>query len=166
MNENELILQKEFESLKTDIIALYDAKGMRASGDFANSLKVEVTSDQSGSTAILHGNSYAEQLDSGREPTKNGNTGGPTVYEQILEWIVDKGIQPIENDISISSLAFLITRKIHRDGWKREKHGGVDLISGVITPQRVQQIIEKVTVVNITDITSKITSLYKEFEKA
>jgi hypothetical protein len=136
------VLSREFEALKTDLIQAYDAKGMRASGKFADSLEVRVD----GLKAQLWGESYAQQLETGRRPDGSG-TGpqwqNPT--EDIIQWIKDKGIaNRIEGEISISSLAFLILRKIRSEGWKREQHGGVELISEVVTEQRMQKIIDEV----------------------
>lgn len=156
---NEQILAQEFNLLRLDIIKEYDAKGMRASGDFAASLVVEAK----GLTATLRGNSYAEQLEAGREPTQGGGGGRP-LTDIILEWINTKGIKPIEAEMKLSSLAFLIARKIHREGWDRKDHGGVELISTVITPARVQSIIDKVSQFNIANFTSKIKELYEEIE--
>jgi hypothetical protein len=136
------VLSREFEALKTDLIQAYDAKGMRASGKFADSLEVRVD----GLKAQLWGESYAQQLETGRRPDGSG-TGpqwqNPT--EDIIQWIKDKGIaNRIQGEISISSLAFLILRKIRSEGWKREQHGGVELISEVVTEQRMQKIIDEV----------------------
>lgn len=154
---NEQLLAQEFELLRLDIIKEYDAKGMRASGDFAASLVVETK----GLTATLRGNAYAEQLELGREPTQGGGGGRP-LTKIIEDWIVTKGIKPIEAEMKISTLAFLIARKIHREGWDRRNHGGVELISTVITPERVQQIIDKVSEFNVAQFTSQIKEMYLE----
>jgi hypothetical protein len=129
------ILSREFEALKTDLIQAYDAKGMRASGKFAETLEVKVT----GLTAQLWGEDYAQQLETGRK------SGKFPPMDAIKKWIQDKGIaNRIQGEISISSLAFLIARKIAREGWKREQFGGVELISQVVTDQRMQKIIDEV----------------------
>jgi hypothetical protein len=129
------VLSREFEALKTDLIQAYDAKGMRASGKFADSLEVKVT----GLTAQLWGEDYAQQLETGRK------SGKFPPMDAIKKWIEDKGIASrIQGEISISSLAFLIARKIAREGWKREQFGGVELISQVVTDQRMQKIIDEV----------------------
>ena len=129
------VLSKEFEALKADLIKAYDAKGMRASGKFAETLEVKVD----GLTAQLWGESYAQQLETGRK------SGSFPPIDAIKQWIVDKGIaNRIQGQISISSLAFLIARKIAQKGWKREQHGGVELISEVITDARIQKIINEV----------------------
>jgi hypothetical protein len=129
------ILQREFDLLKQEMITLYDQKGMRASGKFADELEVEVNNDG----AKLIGAKYAEQLQYGRLPGKQPPS------HVIEEWIVDKGIaNQIEGDISISSLAFLIARKIGREGWKRENYGGVNLVEEVFTPARIDKILKEV----------------------
>lgn len=151
------ILSKEFEALKADLIKSYDAKGMRASGKFADSLEVRVD----GFKAQLWGESYAQQLETGRRP--DGGVSGPAwtnAKEDIIQWIKDKGIaNRIEGQISISSLAFLILRKIRKEGWKREKHGGVQLISDVITEQRIQKIIDEVGAEQALKYTTEIITL-------
>jgi hypothetical protein len=131
------IVSQEFEKLKQELIASYDAKGMRASGEFATSLEVRETERG----AQLWGAGHAVQLEYGRGTTKSSGGGDIPLREKMVQWIHDKGIQPV--DISVESLAFLIARKIHREGWNRAGRGGVGLISGIITDERINEIIEK-----------------------
>ena len=121
---------------------------MKASGQFEESLEVNVSK---GNAKII-GSEYAVQLDKGRKPTSGSGGGTIKLIDQIKQWIVDKGIvSNIKNDNDNSTLAFLITRKIHRDGWNRSKHGGVGLISDVITVARIQSIINRIGAVK-TDV--------------
>lgn len=131
MNYKDIILS-EIELIKQDLIKNYDAKGMRSSGNFVNSLEIKETPNGS----ELWGANYTEQLELGR------NAGKFPPINAIEQWIKDKGIQ-YEN-ITLSSLAFLIARKISQEGWNRQGYGGVELVSEVITPQRIQIIINKV----------------------
>lgn len=62
-------------------------------------------------------------LQDGRGPTKNDGPGA--VKNSIRQWIKDKGIR---SDIPEESLVYLITRKIHREGYK----GTPGLIDDVI----------------------------------
>jgi hypothetical protein len=128
----EEVLQAEFEKLRIELIQAYDDLGMRASGQWADSLEAFGEVNRGG----IIGLKYTEQLEFGRR------AGKFPPKDAIIKWINDKGIQP--TDISISSLAFLIARKIAREGWNRERFGGVELISKVVTPQRIQQIIDVV----------------------
>ena len=147
---SEQILLKEFDALRVDLIKAYDAKGMRASGKWASSLEVQV----SPFNAVITGLNYSQQLETGRR------SGGFPPISSIEQWIKDKGITPIE--ISISSLAFLIARKIAREGWNRQGYGGVDLISEVVTDKRIQSIIDKVGEVTMFEFSTDIIKMIKE----
>lgn len=147
------ILSSEFEALKKDLITSYDAKGMRASGKFAESLEVEVK----GLNAKLWGEDYAQQLETGR------SAGRFPPIDAIKKWINDKGIAArIQGEITISALAFLIARKIAQQGWKRENYGGVELISEVITDERIQKIINEVGAAQTLVFTTEIEKIIKE----
>lgn len=143
------ILTAEFEQLKNDLIAKHDELGMRASGQWADSLDVEVSENK----AVITGIKYSEQLEFGRRAGKAPPSAA------IEQWIRNKGIA---SDISISSLAFLIARKISREGWKRERFGGVDLIGQVVTPERIQQIIDKVSDIYVTNFTSDLIKYLRQ----
>lgn len=138
--------------MKNDLIKAYDAKGMRASGKFADELVVESGID----SVKLIGEKYAEQLQYGRRAGKR-----PPI-EAIKQWIKDKGIvSNIKNDANNSSLAFLIARKIGQQGWNRQGYGGVNLIDEVITKNRIQDIINKVG----AELTlTFVSTLEREFE--
>lgn len=133
------ILDIEFEKLKRDLIVEYDTLGMRASGEFERELEVRSEPLQ----ATLLGAQHSEQLEYGRGKTgSSSTTSAEPLIERIKKWILQKGIAA--QGITVGSLAFLITRKIHREGWNRAKHGGVGLLSKVITEQRMQLIIDKI----------------------
>lgn len=148
------ILLTEFESLKADLIKAYDAKGMRASGNFANELEVI----QPTTTRIqLWGADYAQQLETGRQAGKF-----PPI-NAIKQWIEDKNIASrLNGEITVSQLAFLIARKIAREGWKRQGFGGVELISEIVTDQRMQKIIDEVGLEKVSEVKSEIIKLIKE----
>lgn len=121
---------------------------MRASGQWAESLSVEI--GETGAEILQE--SYGDQLEFGRKPGKQPPS------EAIEQWIRDKGIAArLEKDISVSSLAYLIARKIGREGWNREQHGGTQLISSVATPERIQRIIDKIGESQLNEFTTKIS---------
>jgi len=140
------ILAREINLLKQELKAAHESKGMKASGDWLESVE-DRTKGLSGSIWALD---YTEYLEDGRKPGKF-----PPI-DKIKQWIIDKPIA--YSDISLSSLAFLIARKISKEGWKRKDHGGVNLVSEVITPARVQEIIDKVSDFQISAFTSDIKS--------
>lgn len=153
MTTVEQILSEEFEALKTELIAKYDEIGMRASGRWADSLETEVSEN----TAKITGLNYSQQLESGRAPGKQPPS------EAIEKWLVDKGIAArLEGEIKLSSLAYLIARKIAREGWKRQEHGGVELITKVVTPERIQKILDRISDIYIIDFSNDIINYLKE----
>lgn len=152
MGTTDQILLEEFTALKSELIQKYDELGMRASGQWADALEVEAKND----TATIYGLEYSQQLESGRLPGKFPPS------QAIEQWIIDKGISSrLEKKISISSLAFLIARKIAREGWKREQHGGVELISQVITEERIQKIIDRISEKKIIEFSNEIIGFIK-----
>ena len=153
---NKQILSQEFESLKIDLIKLYDAKGMRSSGKWADSLEVIANEN----TVVLMGEEYSQQLETGR---KEGRF--PPIAD-IKKWIIDKGVfTEALQTMKLSSLAFLILRKIKQKGWKRENHGGVELISSIITEDRIQKIIDQVGAVEAFRLTTEIVGMFNELEQ-
>ena len=139
------VLALEFEALKKDLLTAYEASGMKASGAWGKSLEVKAA----GNSAQLLGYGYIE----------GGKPGTPPPSEAIEQWLIDKGIAArLEKDITISSLAFLIARKIGREGWK-PKDGSV--IERVVTPERIEQIIERVGAALLPDFLADIINHIK-----
>lgn len=147
------VLKQEFEELKKDLITAYNQKGMRASGNFEQQLEVK-----EGNFKIeLLGVDYGQQLELGRRGGKF-----PPI-NAIKQWIEDKGIASrLNGEITTSQLAFLIASKIAREGWNREGYGGVELISSVITAERMQKIIDKVGEKVTLQYTTEIIKMTKE----
>jgi len=141
------LLAAEFELLKADVIAKYEASGMDASGNWADTVEVQATPNGYSITAADYIN--------GRGP------GKPPPSEAIEAWIKRKGIAAkLEKGMSIQSLAYLIARKIGREGWQ-PKPGSENITNAVVTPQRIQQILDKVGEVYITEFTTQIVNLLK-----
>lgn len=149
------ILTEEFNQLRQDIVDAYYKKGMFASGEFERQAEV-IVDDFS---AKIIGVRYTEQLEYGRNPSSRFPP-----RDAIEKWINDKGVfaSAIE-EIGISSLAFLIQRKIATLGYDRKDHGGVDLINEIVTPERIQSIIDKCTGAALTEFVSSL-NLKKFFE--
>lgn len=110
-----------------------------ASGKLANSLSYEITDTQ----LIIKGEDYIYFSIYGRAPTTK--TGSGTVKDKIKQWIKDKGIQ---SDLTENQLAYLISRKIHREGnsiylFSGKKNTG--LLDNVLTQQMVKEFNDKFT---------------------
>jgi len=141
------LLAAEFELLKTEVIAKYEASGMAASGNWADSVVIQ---------KLPNGfNLVADGYINGRGP------GKPPPSEAIEAWIRQKGIAAkLEKGMIIQTLAYLIARKIAREGWK-PKPENQNIVDSLVTPQRIQQILDKVGAVYITDFTTQIINLLK-----
>ncbi|RAK21616.1 hypothetical protein B0I03_10548 [Flavobacterium aquaticum] len=140
-DDNDRIIKEEFEAIKADIIALYNAGGKRTSGEFENGLQVDYRTDG----ATLSGYVYLAGRIAGKQP--------PT--KAIEDWLIQKGIQPIEEKMKISTLAYLIARKIGQKGTKKENHQYV--YDEVITPERIQSILDRITKINVTAFINEVT---------
>jgi len=84
------------------------AAPVQSSGRLAASLNFEITDD----AILIKGEGYIYTLIYGRKPTSSKGTW-KSANEDIKKWIRAKGIQA---DISENQLAYLITRKITREG--------------------------------------------------
>lgn len=150
------LLKKEFELIRDELVKRHDELKMRASGKWAKSLEIEITQTDGKSIAKILGEHYTEQLVFGREPGKF-----PPVQD-IEQWIIDKGIKPFDDKMKVSTLAFLIARKIAEEGTQYYKDGGTDLVESVITPQRIQKIIDQVKEINLETFTSNMLEQLKQ----
>ena len=102
--------------------------GSNASGKLVNSFKTEVKVGEDTYEVGIWLEDYWYYVNNGRGPTRSGGNG--TLRKKIEEWIRVKRIVPHVGVIktgkkdgkkylpTIKQLAFLITRKIHREGYK------------------------------------------------
>jgi hypothetical protein len=122
------ILKAEFDTLRADIISRYETSAMKVSGNWGKTVSVE--------TAGTRVSIFAADYIKGRPPGKQPPS------EAIMKWLEEKDLaSQIQKGISLSSLAYLIARKIARNGWK-PKAGYEDIINAVATPERIQSIID------------------------
>lgn len=147
------IIKQWLEELRTDLIAEYDKLKLRASGNYEESLHYFATDKR----AIMYGAKYSYQMELGRKP------GTYPPRQAIEDWIDAKGLKyGVAYGISKSSLAFLIQRKIFRDGINvpnKFNQGGV--ISSVVTEERIQNLIDQLRFVNVLQVSSEIIDIIK-----
>lgn len=155
------ILYDELDTLKRDLIAKYKELNMRASGQWENALRVEVAPINGGGLrGIISGADYTYYMQHGRK------AGKMPPIQAIEQWILARGIRPIQEKMNTNALAWAIAKKIARDGTKRMQAGGTPaFIDAIITPERVQQIIEKVGYNYVATFTSEIINFLNEMGK-
>lgn len=146
LGDNDEIIKEEFEAIKADIIALYNAGGKRTTGEFESGLEIIYRSDG----ATLMGYVYLAGRIAGKQP--------PT--KAIEDWLNAKGIKPIEEKMKISTLAYLIARKIGQMGTNPANHQYV--YDEVITPERIQRILDKITKINVTAFVNEVTVMIEK----
>lgn len=118
MELEELLIQYSQEVEK----ALKDElqnNGRVASGKLLNSISTKINYLGDSITVTLYAEDYLKWLNDGRKPS-NGEGNG-SLKEDILKWIKIKHIVPRENKGKVPTekqLAYLIARKIHREGYK------------------------------------------------
>jgi hypothetical protein len=142
------ILKEEFEAIKTDLISLYNASSKRTSGEFEKGLEIKYEPNK----ATLSGYVYLAGRIAGKQPP----------IQAIEKWLIQKGIKPIEEKMKISSLAYLIARKIAKEGTSKENH--LKIYEQVITPQRIDEILERINKVNVTAFTNEIITMIQQIE--
>lgn len=125
------VLNREGATLVDALRESMENYGRNATGETSRSIEYTVTEDGDFTSLKILGNGNLFELEDGRGPTRQGGSG--VVREKIKEWIVAKGIT---SDLSLDSLAFLISRKIHREGYAGTK----GLLTDVFNEQRINDI--------------------------
>lgn len=148
-DENQRILVEEMEAIKADILAVYNASGKRTSGEFERGLELKFEPNK----ASLLGYEYLAGRRAGKMPP----------IEAIEKWLNTKGIKPIEDNMKVSTLAFLIARKIAEEGTRKESQ--LMIYKQVITPQRIQEIMTKITQINVQLFTWELNEMLSTLDE-
>ena len=94
--------------------------GRVASGNLIKSITVHSKYTNQDVTVILDSADYLKQVSEGRKPSGSGGNG--QLKEKIKIWIEQKNILPRPDNLgkvpTKDQLAFLIARKIHKEGYK------------------------------------------------
>lgn len=127
--------------MRQRIIENHIRAGQKASGKTISSLRVYVNDNQ----GTLFGRQAFGVLETGRKPGKVPKG----FYQTIQQWVKDKGIQ-VENP---KSFAYLVARKIAREGTELHRQGGrADIYSPEIE-KTTQEIMNRAFAVFKDDVT-------------
>jgi len=148
---NDEIIKQEIDAILRDIIAAYEASGRKVSGQFEEGLEAVYKPNE----ATIKGYIYL----AGRGKTRNGHKDSePYLVERILEWIKAKGIQGRNKEtgrfITRKAFAWAIATKIHKKGTKRSEWWKI--YEQVITPERIEEIITRLSEINVNRLVTKI----------
>ena len=95
------------------------SEGINASGSLSNSVTANVEMDGTIFEVSLTLNEYWKYIEGGRPPTQNNGNG--ELRRNILQWIKVKPVLPKPFNGKLPTeeqLAYLISRKIHREGYE------------------------------------------------
>lgn len=120
-------IAKEMERLISELIDSHNRLGMKATGDWIESLEYEVD----GTTSKIMGNKYTEQLVQGRAP------GRRPPIDPLQRWAQAKfGVDEKE----AKGIAFAVAHKIAESGTTWYEKGGSDLLEAVFTDENLEKV--------------------------
>lgn len=113
-------------------------EGHVASGQMIDNMKTNLKVSGTSIKVDLEVADYFYYIENGRGPTNNGNDGGPTLHDKIVDWLRDKGITPenernLPTEQALDSLAWAITTKIHQEGTSIYKKGGTHILADIVS---------------------------------
>lgn len=147
MSNNDKVIKEEFEAIISDLKALYNASGKKVSGNFESGLEASYEPNK----GILKGYPYLAGRIAGKMPP----------VKNILEWVKARGINPLKG--TQTGLAWAIAKTIAKSGTNKDNH--LKIYEEVITPERIQSILDKITKINIQEFVNSITVEMKLLEK-
>ena len=135
----------------------YNSSGRKASGYFGEHIDVEMYDEGGRIKTPL----YVGALVFGRKKTSGGG-GGRSLYSMILDWIKVKGITPDDPKMTDNTLAYLITRKIHKQGIKvPNAYNDGKLIDNTFTAESVQDLKSELIKIGQKVVTNDLKSIWQ-----
>ena len=142
------------------LVNSYKSYGLKASGRWEKELENKIEYSQDKIKLFILGAAYTGAMNTGRKPSEKGSKPG-SLFAIIEQWIKDKGITA-KDEISDKSLAYLITRKIHKEGVKvPNQHNAGNFIENAIDEQRIQSLISIVRTGMLEDLKSDVMKAFK-----
>ena len=137
----------------------YNSSGRKASGYFGEHIDVEMYDEGGRIKTPL----YVGALVFGRKPTSGGGgSGGKSLYSMILDWVKVKGITPDNPKMTDNTLAYLISRKIHKQGIKvPNKFNDGKLIDNTFTAESVQDLKSELIKIGQKVVTNDLKSIWQ-----
>ena len=159
MQTNKQIIEQFLTTLANEVKQKAIAADMVATGKTIESIEV-VMADDGGKIIAAK---YIGVLEDGRRPTRSGAPkGNPTLRENIEAWITARNITPKDN-MKVKTLAFLIARKIHREGNALYRAGGKSgILSTTFTQARIDAFAEVFSEKYQSVISSEVLIQYKK----
>ena len=136
----------------------YISSGRKASGYFGEHIDVEMYDEGGRIKTPL----YVGALVFGRKPTSGRGDGEKSLYSMIFDWIKVKGITPDDPKMSDNTLAYLISRKIHKQGIKvPNAYNDGKLIDNTFTVESVQDLKSELIKIGQKVVTNDLKSIWQ-----
>jgi hypothetical protein len=139
----EQIIDNWLTDIETDLIANYDRLGLRASGDWANSLEKFQKKEGKYLKVGILGNDYTIYLEDGRRPNKNQSD------DKLKAWVGWAGstfLKEWVDNKNIDASPYAIAWKIAREGWtvpNKNNKGG--LVSDVVNVESIRDLSREIS---------------------
>jgi hypothetical protein len=107
---------------------------------------------------------YVQYFEQGRGATKSQEASVPTLRERILEWIKVKPVA-VWDGYTKESMAYVIARKIHRQGVSWHKKSERKIYSDVINRESITLLLKTLAKFQSAQATSEIERITKDITK-
>lgn len=134
------IIKEEIDAILIDLKEAYEKSGKKASGEFSKGLEAVYEPNK----GTIRGYTYLAGRRAGKMPP----------VQAIKNWIKSKGIKAVKGNLKVSSLAWAIAKSIARKGTRKES--AFLIYEKVITPQRINGIIDRISKLNVNRLISEI----------
>lgn len=149
MIDNKEIIRKEIEAILDDVRKAYEESGKKVSGQFDKDLSAVYENNK----ATIIGNFTLAGRKAGEMPP----------IENLKKWVLEKGIFQVQNDVQATSLAWAIAKTIAKKGTNKDYH--LKIYEQIITPQRIDKVIHRVSEINVNYFTQELTTSLKRIAK-
>lgn len=140
--------------LKSEVLAQYESKGLKASGNFARKFEVLKKSDTHYQVLAPY---YVYTFEHGRKAGKVPKGFASIIYK----WSEDKGIS-FANDKQRSRFAFAVANKISKQGTAQYRN---NTNRGQIYTPAINKAIDEIQEQFKNELMTKVNTIFKEWNK-
>lgn len=154
MSSARAIIDNWLNGVERDLIGNYNRLGLKASGQWEQSLEQFVSTTNQGFTVGIKGQDYTDQLENGRSPNQNQS---PEALKAWVGWAGSTFLAEWVNDKNVDINPYAVAWSIARNGWvvpNRYNAGG--LVSDVVTTERISQLNKELVLFKVGEFKSNI----------
>lgn len=158
MTDNQII-KNWLSDVQKDLIINYDNLGLRASGNWANTLEQFNDVTARGYHIGIKGERYTGALENGR--SRNSNQS-PEALEAWVGWAGSTILAQWVEDKGLNINPFAVAWNIARNGWTvPNQHNRGGLVSNVVTTEKVSDLNRKLVLNRVDELRSDLIERLK-----